>query len=76
MGNLVGRLENRIVTVVTASELVNVTQLNFIASQEDEAKVLIMSGSGHSAYDDDDDDDVLDFGRYGVRNFFLCLPTC
>uniref|UniRef100_A0A3Q3VZB2 Uncharacterized protein n=1 Tax=Mola mola TaxID=94237 RepID=A0A3Q3VZB2_MOLML len=39
VGNLVGRLENRIVTVVTASELVNITQLNFIASQEDEAKV-------------------------------------
>lgn len=28
------------VTVVTASDLVNVNQLNFIASQEDEAKVL------------------------------------
>ncbi|CAJ1066763.1 LOW QUALITY PROTEIN: 1-phosphatidylinositol 4%2C5-bisphosphate phosphodiesterase beta-1-like [Xyrichtys novacula] len=39
VGNLVGRLENRMVTVVTASDLVNVTQLNFIASQEDEAKV-------------------------------------
>uniref|UniRef100_A0A669ELV4 Phosphoinositide phospholipase C n=1 Tax=Oreochromis niloticus TaxID=8128 RepID=A0A669ELV4_ORENI len=33
-------LENRMVTVVTASDLVNVNQLNFIASQEDEAKVL------------------------------------
>lgn len=75
MGNLVGRLENRIVTVVTASELVNITQLNFIASQEDEAKVLMMSGRGYDAYHDDDDD-VLDFGRCGVRNFFLCLPTC
>uniref|UniRef100_A0A8C8DQ71 Phosphoinositide phospholipase C n=1 Tax=Oryzias sinensis TaxID=183150 RepID=A0A8C8DQ71_9TELE len=40
VGNLVGRLENRMVTVVTASDLVNVNQLNFIASQEDEAKVL------------------------------------
>lgn len=39
MGNLVGRLENRMVTVVTASDLVNVNQLIFIASQEDEAKV-------------------------------------
>ncbi|XP_020511009.1 1-phosphatidylinositol 4,5-bisphosphate phosphodiesterase beta-1 [Labrus bergylta] len=38
IGNLVGRLENRMVTVVTASDLVNVNQLNFIASQEDEAK--------------------------------------
>ncbi|TKS86069.1 1-phosphatidylinositol 4,5-bisphosphate phosphodiesterase beta-1 [Collichthys lucidus] len=38
VGNLVGRLENRMVTVVTASDLVNVNQLNFIASQEDEAK--------------------------------------
>ncbi|XP_068183152.1 1-phosphatidylinositol 4,5-bisphosphate phosphodiesterase beta-1 [Antennarius striatus] len=38
-GNLVGRLENRMVTVVTASDLVNVNQLNFIASQEDEAKM-------------------------------------
>uniref|UniRef100_A0A674PHP6 Phosphoinositide phospholipase C n=1 Tax=Takifugu rubripes TaxID=31033 RepID=A0A674PHP6_TAKRU len=32
VGNLVGRLENRMVTVVTASDLVNVNQLNFIAS--------------------------------------------
>ncbi|XP_053730934.1 1-phosphatidylinositol 4,5-bisphosphate phosphodiesterase beta-1-like isoform X2 [Synchiropus splendidus] len=39
VGNLVGRLENRMVTVVTASDLVNVNQLIFIASQEDEAKV-------------------------------------
>uniref|UniRef100_A0A3B5AJ92 Phosphoinositide phospholipase C n=1 Tax=Stegastes partitus TaxID=144197 RepID=A0A3B5AJ92_9TELE len=38
VGNLVGRLENRMVTVVTASDLVNVNQLIFIASQEDEAK--------------------------------------
>ncbi|XP_029962043.1 1-phosphatidylinositol 4,5-bisphosphate phosphodiesterase beta-1-like [Salarias fasciatus] len=38
VGNLVGRLENRMVTVVTASDLVNVNQLNFIASQEEEAK--------------------------------------
>lgn len=41
MGNLVGRLENRMVTVVTASDLVNVNQLNFIASQEEEAKVMV-----------------------------------
>uniref|UniRef100_A0A3Q3EZM6 Phosphoinositide phospholipase C n=1 Tax=Kryptolebias marmoratus TaxID=37003 RepID=A0A3Q3EZM6_KRYMA len=34
------RLENRMVTVVTASDVVNVTPLNFIASQEDEAKVI------------------------------------
>ncbi|XP_026165027.1 1-phosphatidylinositol 4,5-bisphosphate phosphodiesterase beta-1 [Mastacembelus armatus] len=39
VGNLVGRLENRMLTVVTASDLVNVNQLNFIATQEDEAKV-------------------------------------
>ncbi|KAF7670265.1 hypothetical protein LDENG_00027430 [Lucifuga dentata] len=39
VGNLVGRLENRMVTVVTASDLVNVNQLNFIAAQEDDAKV-------------------------------------
>uniref|UniRef100_A0AAQ5XK10 Phosphoinositide phospholipase C n=1 Tax=Amphiprion ocellaris TaxID=80972 RepID=A0AAQ5XK10_AMPOC len=39
VGNLVGRLENRMVTVVTASDLVNVNQLIFIASQEDEAKI-------------------------------------
>lgn len=41
VGNLVGRLENRMVTVVTASDLVNVNQLNFIASQEEEAKVMV-----------------------------------
>ncbi|XP_054654443.1 1-phosphatidylinositol 4,5-bisphosphate phosphodiesterase beta-1 isoform X2 [Dunckerocampus dactyliophorus] len=39
VGNLVGRLENRMVTVVTASDIVNVNQLNFIATQEEEAKV-------------------------------------
>ncbi|KAM3863352.1 1-phosphatidylinositol 4,5-bisphosphate phosphodiesterase beta-1 [Diretmus argenteus] len=39
VGTLVGRLENRMVTVVTASDLVNVNHLNFIATQEDEAKV-------------------------------------
>ncbi|KAG7217558.1 hypothetical protein INR49_021372, partial [Caranx melampygus] len=39
VGNLVGRLENRMVTVVTASDLVNVNLLIFIATQEDEAKV-------------------------------------
>ncbi|XP_053189668.1 1-phosphatidylinositol 4,5-bisphosphate phosphodiesterase beta-1-like [Scomber japonicus] len=39
VGNLVGRLENRVVTVVTASDHVNVNQLNFIATQEEEAKV-------------------------------------
>ncbi|XP_072292721.1 1-phosphatidylinositol 4,5-bisphosphate phosphodiesterase beta-1 isoform X2 [Eucyclogobius newberryi] len=39
VGNLVGRLENRMLTVITASDLVNVSQLIFIASQEDEAKV-------------------------------------
>ncbi|XP_057704495.1 1-phosphatidylinositol 4,5-bisphosphate phosphodiesterase beta-1-like [Corythoichthys intestinalis] len=39
VGNLVGRLENRMVTVVTASDIVNVNQIIFIASQEDEAKV-------------------------------------
>ncbi|XP_061767360.1 1-phosphatidylinositol 4,5-bisphosphate phosphodiesterase beta-1 isoform X1 [Nerophis ophidion] len=39
VGNLVGRLENRMVTVVTASDIVNVGQLNFIAAQEEEAKV-------------------------------------
>uniref|UniRef100_A0A4W6BW61 Phosphoinositide phospholipase C n=1 Tax=Lates calcarifer TaxID=8187 RepID=A0A4W6BW61_LATCA len=43
VGNLVGRLENRMVTVVTASDLVNVNQLNFIATQEDEAKVQKVS---------------------------------
>uniref|UniRef100_A0A8C5AZV3 Phosphoinositide phospholipase C n=1 Tax=Gadus morhua TaxID=8049 RepID=A0A8C5AZV3_GADMO len=44
VGNLVGRLENRMVTVVTASDLVNVNQLNFIASQEDEAKTRRVMG--------------------------------
>uniref|UniRef100_A0A3P8WK75 PLC-beta PH domain-containing protein n=1 Tax=Cynoglossus semilaevis TaxID=244447 RepID=A0A3P8WK75_CYNSE len=39
VGNLVGRLENRMVTVVTALDLVNINQLNFIATQEDEAKL-------------------------------------
>ncbi len=79
------------VTVVTASDLVNVNQLNFIASQEDEAKVrnLLQQGDGgcDDEDDDDDDDDEVDndscgdggvsvFGRCGVRNYFLCLLTC
>lgn len=69
VGNLVGRLENRMVTVVTASDLVNVGQLNFIASQEDEAKVkswfLLL---GHLGM-------IVMFRTMKIKcvSFFLCL---
>uniref|UniRef100_A0A8C8HZJ7 1-phosphatidylinositol 4,5-bisphosphate phosphodiesterase n=1 Tax=Oncorhynchus tshawytscha TaxID=74940 RepID=A0A8C8HZJ7_ONCTS len=37
VGNLVGRIENRLLTVVTGPDMVNVTYLNFMALQEEEA---------------------------------------
>ncbi|KAM6956654.1 1-phosphatidylinositol 4,5-bisphosphate phosphodiesterase beta-1-like [Aplochiton taeniatus] len=39
VGNLVGRLENRMLTIVTGQDMVNIAYLNFIATQEEEAKV-------------------------------------
>lgn len=71
VGNLVGRLENRMVTVVTALDLVNINQLNFIATQEDEAKVFVSEQQGCRQlvtavgevicrwYDNNNDDDDL-----------------
>ncbi|XP_045065057.1 1-phosphatidylinositol 4,5-bisphosphate phosphodiesterase beta-1-like isoform X2 [Coregonus clupeaformis] len=37
VGNLVGRIENRLLTVVTGPDMVNITYLNFMALQEEEA---------------------------------------
>lgn len=50
------------VTVVTASDLVNVSQLNFIASQEEEAKVMssaLPQVATTDVYDDDDEGVLL-----------------
>ncbi|XP_052476239.1 1-phosphatidylinositol 4,5-bisphosphate phosphodiesterase beta-1 [Carassius gibelio] len=38
VGNLVGRIENRMLTVVTGHDMVNIQYLNFMAFQEDVAK--------------------------------------
>ncbi|XP_063040749.1 1-phosphatidylinositol 4,5-bisphosphate phosphodiesterase beta-1 [Engraulis encrasicolus] len=38
VGNLVGRIENRMLTVVTGPDMVNITYLNFMANQEEVAK--------------------------------------
>lgn len=40
VGNLVGRIENRMLTVVTGPDMVNIQYLNFMAFQEDVAKVF------------------------------------
>lgn len=39
-GNLGGRLENRMITVVYGPDLVNISYLNLVAFQEDIAKVI------------------------------------
>uniref|UniRef100_A0A674C4H0 Phosphoinositide phospholipase C n=1 Tax=Salmo trutta TaxID=8032 RepID=A0A674C4H0_SALTR len=39
VGNLVGRIENRLLTIVTGPDMVNITYLNFMALQEEEATV-------------------------------------
>ncbi|KAJ8288725.1 hypothetical protein COCON_G00013840 [Conger conger] len=38
VGNLVGRIENRLLTVVSGPDMVNITYLNFMAFQEEVAK--------------------------------------
>ncbi|XP_028857653.1 1-phosphatidylinositol 4,5-bisphosphate phosphodiesterase beta-1 isoform X3 [Denticeps clupeoides] len=38
VGNLVGRIENKMLTVVTGPDMVNITYLNFMAFQEEVAK--------------------------------------
>ncbi|KAL4630531.1 1-phosphatidylinositol 4,5-bisphosphate phosphodiesterase beta-1-like [Arapaima gigas] len=38
MGNMVGRVENKMLTVVSGPDMVNITYLNFMAFQEDVAK--------------------------------------
>uniref|UniRef100_A0A8C9VAF7 Phosphoinositide phospholipase C n=1 Tax=Scleropages formosus TaxID=113540 RepID=A0A8C9VAF7_SCLFO len=38
MGNMVGRIENKMLTVVSGPDMVNITYLNFMAFQEDVAK--------------------------------------
>uniref|UniRef100_A0A8C9TR82 Phosphoinositide phospholipase C n=1 Tax=Scleropages formosus TaxID=113540 RepID=A0A8C9TR82_SCLFO len=40
VGNLVGRIENKMLTVVTGPDMVNISYLNFMAFQEEVAKVL------------------------------------
>ncbi|KAI5086220.1 1-phosphatidylinositol 4,5-bisphosphate phosphodiesterase beta-1, partial [Silurus meridionalis] len=38
VGNLVGRIEHKMLTVVTGPDMVNITYLNFMAFQEEVAK--------------------------------------
>lgn len=39
VGTLAGKMENRMLTVVTGPDMVNITYLNFMAFQEETAKV-------------------------------------
>ena len=39
VGTLVGKMENRMLTVVSGPDMVNITYLNFMAFQEEIAKV-------------------------------------
>ena len=39
VGTLVGKMENRMLTVVSGPDMVNITYLNFMAFQEEVAKV-------------------------------------
>ncbi|KAK1793288.1 hypothetical protein P4O66_011676 [Electrophorus voltai] len=43
VGNLVGRIENKMLTVVTGPDMVNITYLNFMAFQEEVAKVTAIT---------------------------------
>lgn len=43
VGNLDGKLENRMLTVVSGTDMVNITYMNFMAFSEDVAKVNIHS---------------------------------
>lgn len=43
VSTLVGKMENRMLTVVTGPDMVNITYLNFMAFQEEIAKVNIQS---------------------------------
>ncbi|KAM7385261.1 hypothetical protein PAMP_001350 [Pampus punctatissimus] len=76
-GNLVGRLENRMVTVVTASDLVNVTQLNFMATQEEEAKVRQVNSPakcrGENSCQEGDSVKLEDFTLEVYRSFLDSL---
>lgn len=44
ISTLVGKLENRMLTVVSGTDMVNITYLNFMAFQEEIAKVRTASG--------------------------------
>lgn len=48
VSTLVGKMENRMLTVVSGPDMVNITYLNFMAFQEEIAKVCIVVGSEHT----------------------------
>uniref|UniRef100_A0ACB8GEV1 1-phosphatidylinositol 4,5-bisphosphate phosphodiesterase beta-1 n=1 Tax=Sphaerodactylus townsendi TaxID=933632 RepID=A0ACB8GEV1_9SAUR len=45
-GNLGGRLENRMLTIVYGPDLVNISYLNLVAAQEDIAKLKALKQYG------------------------------
>lgn len=45
VSTLAGKLENRLLTVVSGTDMVNITYLNFMAFQEEIAKVKTENGS-------------------------------
>lgn len=45
VAGMVGKIENRILTVVTGTDMVNITFLNFMAFQDEVAKVSITTGT-------------------------------
>ncbi len=50
VSTLAGKMENRMLTVVSGPDMVNITYLNFMAFQEETAKVNILHGSKSKAY--------------------------
>ena len=54
VGTLVGKMENRMLTVVSGPDMVNITYLNFMAFQEEIAKV-----EPNDDDDNDGDNDVM-----------------
>uniref|UniRef100_A0A671MD17 1-phosphatidylinositol 4,5-bisphosphate phosphodiesterase n=1 Tax=Sinocyclocheilus anshuiensis TaxID=1608454 RepID=A0A671MD17_9TELE len=76
VGNLVGRIENRMLTVVTGPDMVNIQYLNFMAFQEDVAKVYFWHQSWrHSFLRMADLLQTNQEGRIPVKNIFRLFST-
>ncbi len=74
VGNLVGRIENRMLTVVTGPDMVNIQYLNFMAFQEDVAKVReIRSDQQILVHHQSQSVRMLDLDRFNEMRFvFAC----